>query len=132
MTTMDPLFEELRLYYLLGPEERLNRFLSIANGESRISLRLINHFLWNYAETHHEKIYDDLKDMLKLYKRERFDLFCRVKGVKFFYGKERPLETTMGQMNIFRWIFNNRILHLIEKNYNEIVNSMSIYLRSSN
>ena len=77
----------LKFYHKDG---NLDKILSIINGESKISLRLIDWFVTNFAKeyfTQYEinnedgsvnrfKVYNDYKLKLRSYSKKRFDPFC--------------------------------------------------------
>ena len=67
--------------------QHLNTIIGIINGESKISLRIIDWFVTNYAKKNYTiyeiegnkrfKVYNDYKLKLKAYSKKRFDPFCR-------------------------------------------------------
>jgi len=131
---------ELLLHKLMdfyNRDDNLNRMLSIINGESRISLRIVDWFSTNYAKkysTTYEiescgrfKVYNDYKLKLKAYSKKRFDPFCRWERIKMPFGdKEFSIETTIGQLNFFKWAIENKIIHFIEENMTEIEEDMNL------
>ena len=69
-------------------DNNLDEMLSIINGESPISLRIVDWFVTNYAKQKFTvydlkngsgrfKVYNDYKLKLKAYSKKRFDPFCR-------------------------------------------------------
>ena len=115
----------------------LNKMLSIINGESKISLRIIDWFTTNYAKknfTVYEtkrnprfKVYDNYKLKLKAYKKSRFDPFCRWERIQVPFGdNEYSIETTIGQLNFFKWAIEYDIINYIEANYKDIEEDMNI------
>ena len=117
----------------------MQKILNIINGESLISLRLIDWFATNYSkkfftvymlknlqgEDYRFKVYIDYKLKLKAYSKKRFDPFCRWDRITIPYNKESMIQTTIGQLNFFRWVLENKILDYIDKHYNEINNDMN-------
>jgi hypothetical protein len=117
----------------------LEKILPIINGESSISLRLIDWFATNYSKKHftvykfkHEsgidrrfKVYLEYKLKLRAYSKKRFDPFCRWDRITIPYNNGTHIQTTIGQLNFFRWILENKILDYIEKNVNEITMDMN-------
>ncbi len=79
------LLKKLMNYY--SNEDNFNKMLCIINGESKISLRIVDWFSTNYAKKNFTtydldsvsrfKIYNDYKLKLKAYSKRRFDPFCR-------------------------------------------------------
>ena len=131
------LLDNLLAYY--NKNNNLEKILKIINGESQISLRLIDWFATNYSkkfftvymlknsqgEEYRFKVYIDYKLKLKAYSKKRFDPFCRWDRITIPYNKDSVIQTTIGQLNFFRWVLENKILDYIEKHYNEINNDMN-------
>jgi hypothetical protein len=112
----------------------------IINGESKISLRIVDWFVTNYAkkyytvyelllpdttETVRFKVYNDYKLKLKAYSKKRFDPFCRWERIQIPYDTEKYMETTIGQLNFFKWAIENRIVDYICDNYGDIETDMN-------
>ena len=90
----------------------------ILNGTSRLSLRLVDWFVTNYAKKYNvafmvkEKyviVYLSYKSHLKAYSKKMFDPFCRCKRIKF-----NGLDTTVGQLNFFEWVISDGIIDYLE------------------
>jgi len=121
--------------------ENLNKMMRIINGESKISLRIVDWFVTNFAkknytiyempvsvesaETIRFKVYNDYKLKLKAYSKRRFDPFCRWERISIPYDNNSFMETTIGQLNFFKWAIENRIVDYIEENYQDIENDMN-------
>ena len=116
--------------------------INIISGESNISLRLVDWFVTNYAKEKYTiynisnnntierfKVYNNYKLMLKSYSKKRFDPFCRWDRISIPYN-DIYIQTTIGQLNFFKWIIENNILHYIEENYNTIEKDMNIRNKS--
>jgi hypothetical protein len=71
------------------------------------------------------KVYHDYKLKLRAYSKKRFDPFCRWERISIPYDSENFMETTIGQLNFFKWAIENRIIEYIEKNYANIENDMN-------
>jgi hypothetical protein len=110
--------------------------VSIINGESKISLRIVDWFVTNFAkknftvyelsETQNRfKVYNDYKLKLKAYSKKRFDPFCRWERISIPYDDDNYMETTIGQLNFFKWTIENKIIEFIEENYEIIENDMN-------
>lgn len=131
------LLNKLLEYY--RKDNNLNKILKIINGESAISLRLIDWFATNYSKknfTVYElkrldgtpyrfKVYIDYKLKLKAYSKKRFDPFCRWDRIQIPYDEESYIQTTIGQLNFFKWILENKILDYIEKHFDDINKDMN-------
>jgi hypothetical protein len=114
-------------------DNNIDKILSIINGESLISLRLIDWFVTNYSKKNYTlikndnkrfKVYIDYKLKLKAYSKKRFDPFCRWDRITIPYNEESLMETTIGQLNFFKWLLENNILDYIKENISEINNDM--------
>jgi len=115
--------------------DKLKKMIQIINGESSISLRIIDWFVTNYAKKYYTiyqlsnnqrfKVYNDYKLKLKAYSKKRFDPFCRWERIIIPYDGENNMETTIGQLNFFRWAIESKILEYIEDNYERIENDMN-------
>jgi hypothetical protein len=130
---------ELLLYKLMifyNNYDNLTRMLSIINGESKISLRIVDWFSTNYAKKYFTiyttslntrfRVYNDYKLKLKAYSKRRFDPFCRWDRIKVPFGdKQFSIETTIGQLNFFKWAIENGIIKYIEEHYEEIEYDMN-------
>ena len=113
----------------------LDTILPIINGESEISLRLIDWFVTNYAKKNFTvykkenkerfKVYIDYKLKLKAYSKKRFDPFCRWDRINIPYKNDTFIQTTIGQLNFFRWALENEIIDYIKKNMSEIIKDMN-------
>jgi hypothetical protein len=115
--------------------------ISIINGESKISLRIVDWFVTNFAkkyytvydvpdtlrptETSRFKVYNDYKLKLKAYAKRRFDPFCRWERITIPCTDDSSMETTIGQLNFFKWAIENGIIQYIEENYETIERDMN-------
>jgi len=120
-------------------ENTLNRMLKIITGESKISLRIVDWFATNYAKkyftlfnvtdefghTRRFKVYIDYKLKLKAYSKRRFDPFCRWERISIPYQTDTCIETTIGQLNFFKWALENKVIDYIEENYDDIEADMN-------
>jgi hypothetical protein len=130
----DLLLNKLMFFYNIG--NNLQNMLRIINGESKISLRIVDWFSTNYAKKFFTiydtqtisrfRVYNDYKLKLKAYSKRRFDPFCRWERIKVPFGdQEYSIETTIGQLNFFKWAIENKIIDYIEENYADIENDMN-------
>ena len=115
----------------------IHEMLPIINGESKISLRLIDWFATNYCKKNYTvyqlksdpnkrfKVYIDYKLKLKAYSKKRFDPFCRWERITIPYGEDKYIQTTIGQLNFFKWALENEVVDYIEDNYQAIDNDMN-------
>ena len=125
--------------------ENLNSMMKVINGESKISLRIVDWFVTNYSkknytvydvprlvngkysetETTRFKVYNDYKLKLKAYSKKNFDPFCRWERITIPYDNENYMETTIGQLNFFKWAIENKIVDFIQENYPTIEGDMN-------
>ena len=120
-------------------EDNLTRMLKIITGEDNISLRIVDWFVTNYAKKNYTlyqmtnqngenirfKVYFDYKLKLKAYSKKRFDPFCRWERISIPYKNGTFIETTIGQLNFFKWAIENKIIDFIEENYETIEKDMN-------
>ena len=120
-------------------ENYLSKMLSIITGESKTSLRIVDWFATNYAKKNYTlydltnqngdntrfKVYFDYKLKLKAYSKKRFDPFCRWDRISIPYKNETCIETTIGQLNFFKWEIENKVIEFIEENYDTIEKDMN-------
>jgi hypothetical protein len=116
----------------------LDKMLKIITGESKISLRIVDWFATNFAKKYYTtymiddpgycrrfKVYVDYKLKLKAYSKKRFDPFCRWDRISIPYKDGTCIETTIGQLNFFKWALENRVIGYIEENYELIEKDMN-------
>jgi hypothetical protein len=124
-------------------EDHMDRLMQIINGESKVSLRIIDWFVTNFAKKNFTvysipaknrcsivingeenmerfKVFHHYKLELKAYSKVRFDPFSRRERIMIPYTNDTSLQTTIGQLNFFKWAIENQVLEYIEKNYDEI------------
>ena len=132
-TQNDLLMTNLMKFY--DETKTLEKMLRIINGESSISLRIIDWFATNYAkkfftvyeisENKRFKVYVDYKLKLKAYSKRRFDPFCRWDRITIPYSNGTFIQTTIGQLNFFKWALENGVIAYIENNYSTIEDDMN-------
>ena len=116
-------------------DSNLDKMLKIINGESNISLRIVDWFATNYAKKFYTlynlsdgrrfKVYNDYKLKLRAYSKKRFDPFCRWERINIPYKDGTAIQTTIGQLNFFKWALENEIIKYIENNYIHIEKDMN-------
>jgi hypothetical protein len=139
-TQNDLLLKNLMVFYKTEDNDNLDNMLRIITGESKISLRIVDWFATNYAKKYYTlyvidqtvenvarrfKVYDDYKLKLKAYSKKRFDPFCRWDRISIPYKGDKCIETTIGQLNFFKWALENKVVDYIEKNYETIEKDMN-------
>ena len=136
-TQNDLLLNKLTEFY--SNIEYLETMMRIINGETKISLRIVDWFVTNYAKKYYTvynipslkgdvstrfKVYHDYKLKLKAYSKKRFDPFCRWERITIPF-MEKHMETTIGQLNFFKWAIEYKVIDYIEENYQQIENDMN-------
>lgn len=114
--------QRLTQFYLKpGMFERVR---DVVESKTRISLRMIDWFVTNYAKEYgvsYERegrtvvVFLEYKSHLKAYSKRMFDPFCRWKHIPF-----RGMDTTVGQLNFFEWVLEDGILDYMDAHYDEI------------
>jgi len=131
-TQNELLLGKLLTYY--NDSNNLEKMLSIINGDSKISLRIVDWFATNYAKKNYTvyncnqerfKVYNDYKLKLKAYSKRRFDPFCRWDRINIPYQDDTLIQTTIGQLNFFKWALENNVIDYIEDNYHHIEQDMN-------
>ena len=135
-THKELLLDNLKEYY--KNEAILTRMLKIITGESKISLRIVDWFVTNYAKKYFTlysitvndepkrfNVYQDYKLKLRSYSKKNFDPFCRWERITMPYKDGTSIETTIGQLNFFKWAIDKGIINYIEENYSVIENDMN-------
>jgi hypothetical protein len=140
-TKKDLLMESLTIFY--REKNNLDIFLPIINGESKISLRLLDWFVTNYSKKNNINyilkkkskninfiVYLDYKAQLKAYSKKQFDPFCRRERISLLDNNDQEIITTVGQLNFFRWAIDNKILNYIHENFENIEQDMTNSLKN--
>ena len=128
-----------------------NNLLSILNNEKNISLRSVDWFITNYSKKYNTyyniyknediytldenyklhsniNVFQSYKAQLRAYSKKRFDPFCRRNRIKFMCQGEE-IDTTIGQLNFFRWAINNLIIDYILIHKKKIEHDMNTCLK---
>jgi len=139
-TQNDLLLNKLLDFY--KQNDNLDKILQIINGQSKISLRIVDWFATNYAKKYFTvyklsdsdkrfKVYMDYKLKLKAYSKKRFDPFCRWERINIPYKNGDYIQTTIGQLNFFKWALENEAIDYINENYDTIEKDMNARNSSS-
>lgn len=128
----------LALSKFYSNRQMFQKVVPIIEGKHKISLRLIDWFVTNYAKKYstiitkmqndnnvvHFNVYLSYRAQLKAYSKQQFDPFRRRERISYYYEKNKSIDTTIGQLNFFRWVLQNDILTYIEENINLIEEDM--------
>ena len=146
------LLSSISKYFKKNPIH-LEHLKKIISGKSFISLRLIDWLLTHFSKNiniqywiddDNKKIYKVLPDnlrkaanlrkfnmyidyraQLKSFSKMYFDPFRRHERISYILSDTEIIETTIGQLNLFRWFFKNYIYEYINDNYTDISKNMS-------
>ena len=112
-----------RFYSQRNHMQRVMPYITCTSG---VSLRLIDWFVTNYAKKHniilprtqnnnvvHFNVYLSYRAQLKAYSKQQFDPFRRRDRIRFYYERSESVETTLGQLNFFRWMLQNGVLDYV-------------------
>jgi hypothetical protein len=130
-----------------------SRLVSILKGETNISLRSVDWFITNYSKKKNiyyniyktnenihsftEKdnqlvcnvnVFQSYKSQLRAYSKKRFDPFCRRNRIHYNCHGE-ILDTTIGQLNFFKWAISNLIIDYITLHKDNIETDMNTCLK---
>lgn len=136
-TQNDLLMKNLLDFYKC--RDNIRTMTRVINGETKISLRIVDWFVTNFAKKNYTvyeyttdrskltrfKVYNDYKLKLKAYSKKRFDPFCRWERISIPYNDSQLMETTIGQLNFFKWAIENKIIDYITENYDVIESDMN-------
>lgn len=140
-TQNDLLLHKVLRFYNENNGENMNKMLSVINGTTNISLRIMDWFVTNYSKKHYTvyeledsgtpakrfKVYVDYKLKLRAYSKKRFDPFCRWDRINVPHKNGTTyIQTTLGQLNFFKWAIENQVLRYIHENYSVIETDMNI------
>lgn len=148
----DLLLTSLTTYYGKHPKHR-DILYDVVNGTSPLSLRVIDWFVTHYAKSYNVvywindtthcisevptaivnfrkfNVYLDTRAQLKSYTKLHFDPFRRHERISFVLETNpmKVIETTVGQLNFFRWALHNHLLDYIQNHLVEIEEHMSTF-----
>lgn len=148
-------FKEQPLETIQKMVDIINKNKESSEIANKISLRLMDFTATHYSkkglkipikkkgddssvdDDNHFRVNISYEAQLKSYTKNYFDPFRRkTKGAKFYwwYDKKNPnkyLETTICQLNFFRWAIENPLLEYIEENYKMLSKKMSEFCVNS-
>lgn len=122
MTTLQSranvLEETLKHFY--NNQEHLKIFESVVERREKITLRRLERFITQDAKKlrivmikkngNPFRIYNEYRSQQNAFTKRFFDPFCRYDRIFIERKDKKCIETTVGQLNFFRWIINNNIL----------------------
>lgn len=114
--------ELLCVFYRENPEA-MKKVDVILSKKSNVTLRVIDWFITTYCKNLSKSlyyVYRQYKLRLKSYSKKLFDPFCRGFRIRMLIEGQRLIETTVGQLNFFKWIIEDNIIQLYEKNIEDV------------
>lgn len=128
---------------------RIEEVMPILTGTSPVSLRLIDWFVTNYSKKNNVSypveetlpntdvkisrqfmVHFHYKRELKAYSKRLFDPFCRRERISFqVRGQPTIEETTVGQLNFFRWALEKGVVNYILEHAADIERDMNVSFR---
>jgi hypothetical protein len=116
-------------------------FLEIIKSKSKISIRLIDHFVTKFSKKNKVtyKISDDIgfnvyqsyKQQLKAFQKKNFDPFARGTRIPY-YIEDGWIITTIGQLNFFKWFISKKVFDYVNKNISNIEIDMNNNKKNKN
>lgn len=140
-------YNRVNSFFKTLEERKFKHMVEILNGSSNISLRLLEWFITKYCDKYKTTkctrengesfvIFVGYKAALKSYRKRYFDPFKRNQKQKQLERKQKfcylctknnnvyKVNTTLGQLHFFRWLFENNILNYMIKNLDSIKAAM--------
>ena len=124
-------------------DDQIYKMIRIINNEDTTSLRLLNWFAMKHSATMEalQIAHDDgnielfdvkisYKARLKTHSKKYFDPFRRGKRFDYYYDKKddsKFIETTLCQLNFFRWLFMHNLMDYVEDNFENLKQKMGVY-----
>lgn len=124
-------------------QENIQKMIDIIINNNIISLRLLNWFAMKYSATmkaleikkkdNNLELFDvkiSYKARLNTHSKKYFDPFRRGKRFDYYYNpnnKNEYIETTLCQLNFFRWLMLHNLIEYVEKNFDVLKQKMGIY-----
>ena len=119
----------------------------IVNNNKKLSIRLVNWFVTNYAKQHFT-VYDvpskveggpnrrffvwtNYKSTEDSYSKHMFDPYCRQERIFIPYNEALRIETTIGQLHFFKWAILNKVIDYIVNHFDLIEADMTVRLNTA-
>ena len=136
-----------------GDDHYAKELIEVLEGTKGISLRSIDWFITNYSKKMNVyyqvyevggypslmmgqggvfrgnlNVHQSYKSQLKSYSKKMFDPFCRRGRIAVEIG-DQSVETTIGQLNFFRWALQNGVIEYIDEHKGAVEDDMNECLR---
>jgi hypothetical protein len=116
-------------------KQRLILMRNIIEDKKPVSIRKLEWFISIYCKKNNIKynvngntfnVYNSYKnEQLKSYSKKYFDFFRRNNTMTIKISDKEEVETTIAQMNFFKWAISNNIIEYVEKNLTKINKEMT-------
>jgi hypothetical protein len=134
--------------FFSSDDKYIETMLSIIDGTSHISTRVIEFFVTNYSKKN-STVYkiknqgkielflvnSEYKNKLKTFSKDYFDPFCRQKKIYYTHIKSNKESitfiTSIGQLNFFKWAISSKIIKYIEMKIDEIREEMKTIMKNN-
>jgi len=134
------LYTKLNKYFRNEKSSNIEKMVNIIIHENEISLRLLNWFAMKHSatipslqitnENNKIELFDikiSYRARLNAYSKKYFDPFRRGKRFDYNYTEDKTVETTLCQLNFFKWLFSYNLLEYVEKHYDTLKYKMGIF-----
>lgn len=129
----DPMKRSLKRFY--ESPQRLAELTAALRGPSRVSLRVLDWLVTNYAKRVNVvytspvtgsafNMYMAYRSQLKGYRKAEFDPFCRRQRIMWVDSKGQEFETTIGQLTFFRWALTTGVIDYCRQHAKQIESDM--------
>ena len=125
----------LSLSRFFNNDLHIRQLVTITSGGSNLSLRMIDWFITSYSKKNNViatkgdkriNVYHSYTSQLRTFSKHQFDPFRRHQRIVFHYDNDQScIETTVGQLNFFRWAIETGVLDYILSNRVDLERSMS-------
>jgi hypothetical protein len=130
--------------YLETLKQIINREYVISHNSKKLSIRLVNWFVTNYAKQYFTAyeipiendeskrffVWTNYKSTEDSYSKQMFDPYCRKSRVLIPYKNDTSIETTVGQLHFFKWAIVNKVIEYIIDHYDVIEKDMNVRLNT--
>ncbi len=116
-------------------KSKLQLMKSIIDDKKPVSIRKLEWFISVYSKKHNVEymvkdktfnVYNSYKnEQLKSYSKKYFDFFRRNNTIDIKISDKEVLQTTVAQMNFFKWAMENNIIDYVIKNLQKINKEMN-------
>lgn len=124
-------------------DDKIHKMIKIIENEDQISLRLLNWFAMKHSATMesleitdndgNRELFDvkiSYRARLNTHSKKYFDPFRRGKRFDYCYDKknaDKTVETTLCQLNFFRWLFLHDLMDYVEDQFDNLKQKMGSY-----